>query len=138
MIWGIYYGCLIALEKAGFERLLQKLCWPIQHVYVMFLVIIGWVFFHADNFSYCSKFLQAMFGLNGSLTDITSYFYVMNYWGIFILAIITSAPFFSWIKNQLANKKVVILSPLYYLSVLIITMIYLTNATYNPFIYFHF
>ncbi|HDR4420106.1 TPA: MBOAT family protein [Bacillus cereus] len=138
MIWGIYYGCLIALEKAGFEKLLQKLWWPIQHVYVMFLVIIGWVFFRADNFSYCSKFLQAMFGLNGSLTDITSYFYVMNYWGIFILAIITSAPIFSWIKNQLANKKIVILSPLYYLSVLIITMMYLTNATYNPFIYFRF
>ncbi|MEI4828981.1 MBOAT family protein, partial [Bacillus sp. FJAT-53711] len=83
-------------------------------------------------------FLQTMFGLNGPLTDIDSYFYVMNYWGVFLLAIVTSAPIFLVLKNMLATKKVAILSPLYYVSVLIIVMMYLTNATYNPFIYFRF
>ncbi|MES9672295.1 MBOAT family protein, partial [Bacillus pseudomycoides] len=107
-------------------------------IYVMFLVIIGWVFFRADNFAYCFEFLQTMFGINGPLTDIKSYFYVMNYWGIFLLAIVTSAPIFSLLKTMLSTKRIVILSPLYYLSVLIIVMMYLTNATYNPFIYFRF
>ncbi|CAM4101031.1 MBOAT family O-acyltransferase [Bacillus paramycoides] len=138
MIWGIYYGILIALEKAGLENLLQKLWSPLQHIYVMFLVIIGWVFFRADNFSYCFEFLKSMFGFNGPLTDINSYFYIMNYWGIFLLAIITAAPVFPWLQKMLSTKRFAILSPVYYLSILVIVLVFLTNATYNPFIYFRF
>ena len=104
MIWGIYYGILIALEKAGLENLLQKLWSPLQHIYVMFLVIIGWVFFRADNFSYCFEFLKSMFGFNSPLTDINSYFYIMNYWGIFLLAIITAAPVFPWLQKCYRQK----------------------------------
>ncbi|MFZ7756615.1 MBOAT family O-acyltransferase [Bacillus thuringiensis] len=138
MIWGIYYGVLIALEKAGLENLLQKLWSPLQHIYVMFLVIIGWVFFRADNFSYCFEFLKSMFGFNGPLTDINSYFYIMNYWGIFLLAIITAAPVFPWLQKMLSTKRFAVLSPVYYLSILVIVLVFLTNATYNPFIYFRF
>ncbi|MFK4426728.1 MBOAT family O-acyltransferase [Bacillus mycoides] len=138
MIWGIYYGVLIALEKAGLENLLQKLWSPLQHIYVMFLVIIGWVFFRADNFSYCLEFLKSMFGFNGPLTDINSYFYIMNYWGIFLLAIITAAPVFPWLQKVLSTKRFAVLSPIYYLSILVIVLVFLTNATYNPFIYFRF
>ncbi|MES5883287.1 MULTISPECIES: MBOAT family O-acyltransferase [unclassified Bacillus cereus group] len=138
MIWGIYYGVLIALEKARLENLLQKLWSPLQHIYVMFLVIIGWVFFRADNFSYCFEFLKSMFGFNGPLTDINSYFYIMNYWGIFLLAIITAAPVFPWLQKMLSTKRFAVLSPVYYLSILVIVLVFLTNATYNPFIYFRF
>ncbi len=138
MIWGIYYGILIALEKAGIENLLQKLWSPLQHIYVMFLVIIGWVFFRADNFSYCFEFLKSMFGFNSPLTDINSYFYIMNYWGIFLLAIITAAPVFPWLQKMLSTKRFAVLSPVYYLSILVIVLVFLTNATYNPFIYFRF
>ncbi|HDR7453724.1 TPA: MBOAT family protein [Bacillus cereus] len=138
MIWGIYYGILIALEKAGLENLLQKLWSPLQHIYVMFLVIIGWVFFRADNFSYCFEFLKSMFGFNSPLTDINSYFYIMNYWGIFLLAIITAAPVFPWLQKMLSTKRFAVLSPVYYLSILVIVLVFLTNATYNPFIYFRF
>ncbi|MFE6705513.1 MBOAT family O-acyltransferase [Bacillus thuringiensis] len=138
MIWGIYYGVLIALEKAELENLLQKLWSPLQHIYVMFLVIIGWVFFRADNFSYCFEFLKSMFGFNGPLTDINSYFYIMNYWGIFLLAIITAAPVFPWLQKMLSTKRFAVLSPVYYLSILVIVLVFLTNATYNPFIYFRF
>ncbi|OJE00816.1 acyltransferase [Bacillus cereus] len=138
MIWGIYYGILIALEKAGLENLLQKLWSPLQHIYVMFFVIIGWVFFRADNFSYCFEFLKSMFGFNSPLTDINSYFYIMNYWGIFLLAIITAAPVFPWLQKMLSTKRFAVLSPVYYLSILVIVLVFLTNATYNPFIYFRF
>ncbi|MHA2919007.1 MBOAT family O-acyltransferase [Bacillus cereus] len=138
MIWGIYYGILIALEKAGIENLLQKLWSPLQHIYVMFLVIIGWVFFRVDNFSYCFEFLKSMFGFNSPLTDINSYFYIMNYWGIFLLAIITAAPVFPWLQKMLSTKRFAVLSPVYYLSILVIVLVFLTNATYNPFIYFRF
>lgn len=106
MIWGIYYGVLIALEKAGLENLLQKLWSPLQHIYVMFLVIIGWVFFRADNFSYCFEFLKSMFGFNGPLTDINSYFYIMNYWGIFLLAIITCSTRIPMVTKNVIDKKI--------------------------------
>lgn len=79
-----------------------------------------------------------MFGFNSPLTDINSYFYIMNYWGIFLLAIITAAPVFPWLQKMLSTKRFAVLSPVYYLSILVIVLVFLTNATYNPFIYFRF
>jgi alginate O-acetyltransferase complex protein AlgI len=138
IIWGLYYGCLIALEKAGFEAVLKKLWRPFQHMYVLVLVIIGWVFFRADNFNYSFEFLKTMFGINGSLYDVQSYFYIMNYWGLFLLAIIASIPIYPILEKSIERSKVAFVLPIYYFALLLIASMFLTNAVYNPFIYFRF
>ncbi|MBJ6949612.1 hypothetical protein JG666_20335, partial [Vibrio cholerae] len=63
--WGLYYGFIISIEKAGFEKILNKLWKPLQHAYVLLIVMIGWVFFRADNFAYSFQYLKAMFGIDG-------------------------------------------------------------------------
>ena len=57
MAWGFYYGVIICLERLGLKNILAKTWRPIQHAYVLFIVLIGWVFFRADNFTYSFEFI---------------------------------------------------------------------------------
>ena len=42
VLWGLYYGVLLIFEKFVFKKVLDKLPSAIQHIYTMFIVVIGW------------------------------------------------------------------------------------------------
>ncbi|MCI0765976.1 MBOAT family protein [Bacillus sp. TL12] len=143
--WGLYYGLLISLEKAGLEKVLRKLWWPLQHMYVLVIVMIGWVFFRADNFAYSFNYLQAMFGLQHQpLTDANTALYIHEYGAIFIIAFLVATPIINWMKHviELSQKVHVVtvqfVRPLLLLTLFMLSIMYLVNSTYNPFIYFRF
>lgn len=49
ILWGLYYGCLLLLEKFFLREKLEKLPKPISHIYTLLVVLIGWVFFMSPN-----------------------------------------------------------------------------------------
>jgi len=140
--WGLYYGILIALEKAGLEKLLSKL-FPLNHVVVLLLVMIGWVFFRADNFSYATEFIAAMFNMNGNelMNAQTLSLFYMN-WYYLVIAIIVAAPIFPKLQKLRFKKPFSSLQPvvayLFYFFLFAEVILYLINSTYNPFLYFRF
>ncbi|EEL72273.1 Membrane bound O-acyl transferase MBOAT [Bacillus mycoides] len=143
--WGLYYGFIISIEKAGFEKILNKLWKPLQHAYVLIIVMIGWVFFRADNFAYSFQYLKAMFGIERqSFIDDNTMLYIHEYIVIFIIAFIAATPILKRIKNilELAPKTYIftmqVVRPILLLSLFMISIMYLINSTYNPFIYFRF
>lgn len=148
MAWGFYYGLLISIERLGLLSFLEKLWRPVQHLYMIVLVSLGWVFFRADNFAYSIEYLKTMFGLNKvALVDPTALLYAYDYAIVFVVAIIFSMPVFPYVKEKLeiiAEKSQVVtvfqysLSPIIYMSLLFVVTMFLVNSTYNPFIYFRF
>ncbi|WP_010267546.1 MBOAT family O-acyltransferase, partial [Paenibacillus senegalensis] len=58
LAWGAYFGLLILLEKALIGQFLKKIPGILQHFYTLFLVVIGWVFFRSDSFSYGFSYLS--------------------------------------------------------------------------------
>ncbi|RSK28525.1 MBOAT family protein [Bacillus sp. HMF5848] len=143
MAWGLYYGLFIALEKAGLSRLLSKLWRPLQHSYVLIIVIIGWVFFRADNFMYSFEFIQTMFAGNSTvLIDRTAQFYLHEYWYVYVLAIVCATPILPFLQEKMEQAKIAYISafikPIYYGLIFILSITYVANSTYNPFIYFRF
>ncbi|MEH7458531.1 MBOAT family O-acyltransferase [Bacillus sp. JJ1127] len=145
LAWGLYYGVIISLEKAGLEKLLKKLWKPLQHIYVLLIVMVGWVFFRADNFTYSFQYLKSMFGLqNHPLTDDNTMLYIHEYGIVFLIAFIAATPILARIKNvlELAPKihvfSIQIVRPVLLLTLFMISIMYLVNSTYNPFIYFRF
>lgn len=151
MAWGFYYGVLISIERAGLGKLLNKLWRPFQHLYVLIIVMIGWVFFRADNFTYSFEFIQTLFGLNSAqLMDQVAQGYLHDKIYLFIIAVFFSLPVFPWcIKKldelqQTSSWKQIISpirylgGPLVYFSMLLLVTMFLVNSTYNPFIYFRF
>lgn len=147
MAWGFYYGVLITVERLGFSLWLEKLWRPLQHIYLLFIVMIGWVFFRADDFGYSLAYIQRMFGwgIDGIL-DSQSYIYLNDYWYIFLFGILFSLPVLPFVQEKTAHvldmKSVRIIFPLFatafYMFLMVGSMIQLVNSTYNPFIYFRF
>jgi alginate O-acetyltransferase complex protein AlgI len=146
--WGLYYGIIISLERLGLEKVLKKLWRPFQHLYVLIIVMIGWVFFRADSFDYSFDYLQVMFGMSSNpLFDGYDYVRIHDNWVVLVTAIILSLPVFPFITRQyeaitsksnvLVLSKEIVMTGYYFILMLIVTIL-LVNSTYNPFIYFRF
>ncbi|PGK51248.1 membrane-bound O-acyltransferase family protein [Priestia megaterium] len=147
MAWGFYYGFIMCLEKAFLEKWLHALWRPIQHIYLLVIVMVGWVFFRADNFGYSFHYIKTMFFLEGdSYNNTTLLFLVDNavYLGIGLLL---CAPLFPYVRMKLetlASRSALvrygkdISGSIVYVGLLLLVTMYLVNSTYNPFIYFRF
>ena len=151
MAWGFYYGFIICIERLGLGKVIGKMWKPVQHAYVLILVMIGWVFFRADNFTYSVEFIQTMFGLNGTaFIDNTAISFINDNAYLLALGIIVSIPIYPWFVKKMeqfteGDKPSSILSviryvggPLLYFVLFLLVTMFLVNSTYNPFIYFRF
>ncbi len=143
VLWGLYYGVLLLLEKFVFNKILEKAPNWFKHFYTMFLVVVGWMIFAFDDMTILKEYASMMFGVGGvSFINNHALYYLKNYLIIFILAIIFSMPVYKLAKEKLSKvkntKSVFIVSLIIYTVLFIVVVSYLVNDTYNPFLYFRF
>ena len=133
LLWGLYYGVLLILEKCFLLKRLERLPSVIGHVYAMTAVLFGWVLFAFDQWERGFAYLRAMFGLNhaGFFGRETGYLLLQN--GVLLLLMIPAAAGV-WEGCHERIKKHVIC----YLFVLVLSIAYLVDSSYNPFLYFRF
>lgn len=135
--WGILYFVLLSFEKlTGFDKRLGKF----GHVYTLFFVILGWVFFRSDTFSYAISYISVMFGFScDKIIDSSAIEIIKLYKYYFILAILFSTPLLKRIDVKMQRSYV--WNAVYTVSVLLIfvaSLAAIMNNSYNPFIYFNF
>jgi len=142
VLWGIYYGILLILEKFVLKKYIDKLPNAIKHFYTIILVLIGWLIFAFEDINLLIGYAKTMFGLNGEFINSTFIYYFTNYFIVLVIAAIFSMPTYEKLENILKNKKNVwikfLLVLTVYIILLIITIAYLVSDTYNPFLYFRF
>lgn len=143
IFWGLWNGFFIILEKmTGWDKDSEKPAINfIKHLYTIFVFVIGWVLFRADNLSYALTYLKNMFGLV-KVHDIA---YNLNYYGdsieilTFIIAIICAMPVFSKILYIRQERKILrSIVNIWLLVLFILSSAAIAASTYNPFIYFRF
>ena len=148
MAWGFYYGLIISIERAFLLKWLEKIPRVFRHIYLMLIVIIGWVFFRADNFSFAFNYIRTMFHIEHvPWADYTTTLLVADYYLFIIIGIILVFPVYgklrshlqSWtVERPVLQGTVSLFSTIYYLVLVLVITMYLVNATHNPFIYFRF
>lgn len=148
--WGAYYGMFIMLERAFLGKWLKALPASIALSITLFIVIIGWVFFRADNFEYALTYLQAMFGFGkAGIWDSQAMYYLSQYGFILLISIVAATPIPKMIGSYVmtleerSSKGWIVLSAgmlrFSYISlVLIFAVAYVVASSFNPFIYFRF
>ena len=136
LFWGLYFFCLLILEKLVLAKWLEKLPKVFQHLYVMVLVLISWTIFALEDLPQLDCYLRAMAGVNGApLINAETLYHLRNFLPILILAAIGSTPLAanSWNRIQSPVLRIVVL-----IFGLVLCTAYVVASTYNPFLYFRF
>ncbi len=136
ILWGLMYFVLILIEKIfNFPKKMGFL----SHIYTMYFVIIGWVLFRSPNISSACIYLKAMFGINvkGGYFDSLTVELIQQYKIFLFGAILFSFPVFQFLKER-NNILLEIVESFILIGVFIVSVLYIFNNAYNPFIYFNF
>ena len=139
MLWGLYYGIILIIEKFFLKGFLSKLPNTLKHIYTMLVVIIGWLIFASTDLSMFSVYFSNMFNIfKYPFIDETFIFYFKSYFIIIVISTLLSMPIYQNIKKKLNSRGWMIISLILYLVFFFITVSYLVSDSYNPFLYFRF
>ena len=142
VVWGLYFGLIIYLEKVSFGKLLESLNPKIQVLYCLFIVVLGWVMFDLQGISQILRFYSRLlvFGASG-FVDGNALYIIKTSWKLFVLAIMGSSPLvlrlISDVKNRFGKGGYIFLSVCYIL-IVILSVASLVGDSYSPFLYFKF
>ena len=150
VVWGFFHGVFLTFEHAGFSRILERLWKPLQHLYLLLVIIVSWVFFRADSLTEATCYLFAMVDIGNWFTSKFQYAQVLTYefYYVFVIGLIFMLPLFPWLRRKLIlfseNSLIRVLSLIFIPRFIILTLLLMlclmsvASSTYNPFIYFRF
>lgn len=141
VVWGLYYGVLLVLEKYVLHPVIERLPGAVRHIYALFFVVIGWVIFAAPSLSSAVHYIHVMFGGGTAADGSAGVYYLYNYLIILILCALCSGPGVTASLNRCIvarerRKRIFVIA--LYVAAFICSIAFLVNATYNPFLYFRF
>ncbi len=138
ILWGLYYGVLIILEKFVFRRLLERTPSALRHILTMLAVVFGWVIFEITSPASELEFVKAMLGFGGSFANSFTLNALHNYAVTFIAAIAISTGIPLKICKKLPEKRADTLSLVGEAAGMTACVACLVDSGYNPFLYFNF
>ena len=151
LIWGVYHGIFLVLERVpAVRRLLDRLPAPVQHAYVLLVVLVGWVFFRADTFAHALAYLEAMVDFSRPPLFNSQLFLALNNEFSLTLAaaVIGSTPVFMLLQRWRTGRPIVPAPAMRWLAataqvgslgfVLVYSIAAVLGGAHNPFLYFRF
>ena len=150
VVWGLFHGFFLASEHMGFSNILNRAWKPIQHLYVILIIMVSWVFFRADSILQAMDYFKAMVNIANWHTTTLDFARVTSNESIYVFAIglIFSMPIYTWVKKHLtyfSKNSVIKVASLIYIprlafitTILMLSILKIASSTYNPFIYFRF
>lgn len=139
VVWGLYFGVLLILEKLFLAKFLAKMPKLFQHIYTMFFVIISWVIFASPTLSDGLEYLKVMFDFGGVFINQEVLYLLSSHFVLFVACILGCTTIFKNLREKLKGKKwFCLVDSLLFLGMFILSLTFLVGATYNPFLYFRF
>lgn len=143
VLWGIYYGILLVIEKWLWKPVLEKLPALVQHLYTLVFVMIGWSLFSWQDMADGAGYLKAMFFQAGSgLGNQQTLYFLLSNLVLLLVAMIGSL---SWMKQLVGCRWFLegtvrreIANAVFVVVLFVACVAMLVNSSYNPFLYFRF
>ena len=144
IIWGMYFGLILLIEKVFLLKVLDKTPRFINRIYVLFIVLISFIIFSNENLNICAEYIKGLFvSSNGLITNVSKY-YLNSYLVMFIIGIIGSTPLMKNIVLKIKNKNerlksiVNVLEIVTVMVLFVVSVSYIIDGSFNPFLYFRF
>jgi len=153
IVWGLFHGLFMTLERLGVDRLIGRFPRPAQNLYLLIVVTVSWVYFRAEDISHANTYIASMFGVGTAdpqLHDINHYLspYVLL---VFFTGILVSVnPVARYYRKLLRtvmhnnfeyqHSRKLFLSGrgVFYISLLSMSLASMAANTHQAFIYFRF
>ena len=150
--WGLLHGAFLVLERAGLSTLVSRLPSAVGRVYVLLVVMVGWVFFRADYGVHALQILRAMFGAGGGQPTVfaASWYLTPELLLVLTAGIIGSTPIMPMLTRRLVGADVAgepeptLTGPWAAGTVVALALLLAASLTqvaagsFSPFIYFRF
>ena len=138
VLWGVYYGLFLLLEKFVLANVLEHLPGWLRTAYTMLAVMIGWVFFSQTDFGALGHYLGTLFGIGArGFADSTALYYLKTGLVLFLISIFACRPgLYRWFRRLIQRRPMtaVVLN----LLLLALSVAYMVYNSYTPFLYAKF
>lgn len=139
VLWGLYYGLLLILEKFVLKKFLDRLPSFVQHIYTLFIIIIGWGLFYFTDVGQLGEFMVDLFNFGNGICGDQAFNLIMSNLPMLIIAAVASTPLATMLYTRVEHTRFMwIPETLYCMGVLAVSTASLVNQSYNPFLYFRF
>ena len=139
VLWGLYYGLLLILEKFVLKKFLDRLPSFVQHIYTLFIIIIGWGLFYFTDVRQLGEFMVDLFNFGNGICGDQAFNLIMSNLPMLIIAAVASTPLATILYTRFEHTRFMwIPETLYCMGVLAVSTASLVNQSYNPFLYFRF
>ena len=143
ILWGLYFGLLLVIEKLVLKRWLDKAPAWVQHIYALFFIILGWVLFYfaedKGGLPAMWSYLSSMFRFTDPVIGEKAGVLALSYLPMLLIAGVASTPLgaklYAKVRDTAANPA---LQSVYCTAVMGISTALLVTGSYNPFLYFRF
>lgn len=144
VLWGLYFGLLIGLEKLFLGSWLERLWRPLRHAYLIAAALFGWVLFGLEDIASIANYMRTMLGLGDSaLLNGMDMYNLRNYGLLLVILVISATPLAARLTALLQRRTslqaaVSVADYALLAGMLLASTAYLIDGTYNPFLYFRF
>lgn len=139
MLWGLYFGALLTIEKFGLLQRLKKIPRFLAHLYTLLFVVLGWVLFDFTRLGEMGEYFADLFSWHNGLADADAFTLLMTHLPLFLFAVVFSASTARKVFVALKEKRAYrALEPVLGILAFILCIASLVSSTYNPFLYFRF
>lgn len=153
MAWGLYFACFLILEKVCLQKALARIPRVFGHLYTLIVVLFGWVLFTHTNLLEAVQYMARMLAIplraagsaagisgvgSGGFYNARTWYYLFQYGGLLLLGAVgaTNLPVFLAKKLKFYGKNWN--SAIFIAILLLLSIAWLVDASYNPFLYFRF
>ena len=137
LLWGLYYGILLIIEKVVLLKWLKKTPSVVNHIYTVFLVLLGWALFYFEDMTALGAFFTRAFSFTATaVSDLNT---ILGYLPLFLVAVLASTPLGARCYEKLRDRKATAYLTIAVAAALtLLCVAALASQSYNPFIYFRF
>jgi alginate O-acetyltransferase complex protein AlgI len=148
VLWGLYFGLLIGLERFVLKDKLDRIPLPLKGVGVFLLVLFSWILFKFTDFELLGIAVKGLFGLNGNgFTGAAVGLAFKNNLFFLVFSTIACFPVGKMVRNILGNLSKqntaffgvnAVWEAAHPMILLLLSAMALAGDSYNPFLYFQF
>ena len=139
ILWGLYFGILLVLEKSFLLKVLKKLPVFISHIYALLLIVLGWVLFYFEDMGKLGEFVGRLFGSSGLTAGTNITVTILSYVPLLIAAAVFSTPLAGFLYKKIKSVPVrYVFENAACIAAMLLCTAELVSSDYNPFLYFKF